>query len=120
MAIVKGDREYFKGIGEIRYEGKDTDNPLAFRYYDENKIVAGKTMKEYLKFACSYWHSFNGNGADPFGEPTHIFPWDAKADPVERAKDKMDAAFVHYQNEPALLLLSRCGCSGLRNRYSRK
>lgn len=93
MAIVKGDREYFKGIGEIRYEGKDTDNPLAFRYYDENKIVAGKTMKEYLKFACSYWHSFNGNGADPFGEPTHIFPWDAKADPVERAKDKMDAAF---------------------------
>ncbi len=93
MAIVKGEKEYFRGIGEIRYEGKDTDNPLAFRYYDENRIVQGKTMKEYLKFACAYWHSFNGSGADPFGEPTHIFPWDVKADPVERAKDKMDAAF---------------------------
>lgn len=93
MAIVKGEKEYFKGIGEIQYEGKDTDNPLAFRYYDENRMVQGKTMKEYLRFACAYWHSFNGNGADPFGEPTHIFPWDVKSDPVERAKDKMDAAF---------------------------
>lgn len=93
MAIVKGEKEYFKGIGEIRYEGKDTDNPLAFRYYDENRLIQGKTMKEYLKFACAYWHSFNGSGADPFGEPTHLFPWDVKSDPVERAKDKMDAAF---------------------------
>ncbi len=93
MAIVKGENEYFKGIGEIRYEGKDSDNPLAFRYYDENRLIQGKTMKEYLKFACAYWHSFNGSGADPFGEPTHIFPWDVKNDPVERAKDKMDAAF---------------------------
>ena len=50
-------------------------------------------MKEYLKFACAYWHSFNGNGADPFGEPTHIFPWNEKSDAIERAKDKMDAAF---------------------------
>ncbi len=93
MAIVTGDKEYFKGIGEIKYEGKDTDNPLAFRYYDPNRIVRGKTMKEHLKFAGAYWHSFNGNGSDPFGEPTHIFPWDVKQDPIERAKDKMDAAF---------------------------
>ncbi|MFS0489055.1 xylose isomerase [Leadbetterella byssophila] len=93
MAIVTGDTEYFKGIGEIKYEGKDTDNPLAFRYYDPNRIVRGKTMKEHLKFAGAYWHSFNGNGSDPFGEPTHIFPWDVKQDPIERAKDKMDAAF---------------------------
>jgi xylose isomerase len=56
-------------------------------------MVAGKTMKEHLRFACAYWHSFVGNGADPFGEPTHIFPWNEKADAVERAKDKMDAAF---------------------------
>jgi xylose isomerase len=55
--------------------------------------VAGKTMKEYLRFACAYWHSFGGSGADPFGEPTHIFPWNEKADVIERAKDKMDAAF---------------------------
>ncbi|ADQ18605.1 D-xylose isomerase [Leadbetterella byssophila DSM 17132] len=93
MAIVTGDTEYFKGIGEIKYEGKDTDNPLAFRYYDPNRIVRGKTMKEHLKFAGAYWHSFNGNGSDPFGEPTHIFPWDVKQDPIVRAKDKMDAAF---------------------------
>jgi xylose isomerase len=93
MAIVKGDKEYFSGIGEIKYEGRDSDNPLAFRWYDENRMVFGKPMKEYLKFAGAYWHSFCGNGADPFGEPTHLFAWDAKSDAVERAKDKMDAAF---------------------------
>jgi len=93
MSIVKGDKEYFKGIGAVSYEGPQTDNPLAFRWYDENKIVAGVTMKEYLRFACAYWHSFVGNGGDPFGEPTHIYPWNEKADAVARAKDKMDAAF---------------------------
>ncbi|HEY8931093.1 MAG TPA: xylose isomerase [Mucilaginibacter sp.] len=86
-------KEYFKGIGQIKFEGVQSDNPLAFRWYDENKIVAGKSMKDHLRFACAYWHSFCGNGADPFGEPTHIFPWNEKADAVERAKDKMDAAF---------------------------
>jgi xylose isomerase len=55
--------------------------------------VAGKTMKEHFRFACAYWHSFCGSGADPFGEPTHLFEWDAKSDPIERAKDKADAAF---------------------------
>lgn len=93
MAILTGDTEFFKGIGQIKFEGTETDNPLAFRWYDENKIVAGKTMKEHLRFACAYWHSFVGNGADPFGEPTHVYDWNAKADAVERAKDKMDAAF---------------------------
>ena len=91
--ITTGDKEFFKGINQVKYEGPQSDNPLAFRWYDENKIVGGKTMKESLRFACAYWHSFVGNGADPFGEPTHIFPWDEKSDPVERAKDKMDAAF---------------------------
>src|SRR6201986_3176162 len=85
--------EFFKGIGKIKYEGLQSDNPLAFRWYDENKVVAGKPMKDHLRFACAYWHSFCGNGADPFGEPTHVFPWSVKSDPVERAKDKMDAAF---------------------------
>lgn len=93
MAITIGQREYFKGISQIKYEGRDSDNPLAFRWYDENKVVGGKTMKEYLRFACAYWHSFCGNGADPFGEPTHLFSWNEKADAVERAKDKADAAF---------------------------
>ena len=93
MNIVTGANEFFKGIPQIKYEGKETLNPLAYRWYDENKIVAGKPMKEWLRFACAYWHSFVGNGADPFGEPTHIFPWDKKADAVEKAKDKADAAF---------------------------
>jgi xylose isomerase len=91
--ITLGEKEYFKGIGQVKYEGLDSDNPLAFRWYDESKVVAGKTMKDHLRFACAYWHSFNGNGADPFGEATHIFPWNEKTDAVERAKDKMDAAF---------------------------
>ncbi len=93
MKVITGDKEYFISIGSIRYEGPTTDNPLAFRWYDENKIVAGKPMKEFLRFACAYWHSFVGNGSDPFGEPTHIYPWNQKNDPIERAKDKMDAAF---------------------------
>lgn len=93
MPVTTGQKEFFKGIDAIRYEGVESDNPLAFRWYDENRVVAGKTMKEYLRFACAYWHSFCGNGADPFGGPTHIFEWDAKTDPVERAKDKADAAF---------------------------
>jgi xylose isomerase len=91
--IVTGEKEFFKGIGQVKYEGPQTDNPLAFHWYDENRVVAGKTLKDHLRFAGAYWHSFVGNGADPFGGPTHIFPWDAKSDAVERAKDKMDAAF---------------------------
>lgn len=91
--VITGDKEFFKGIGQIQFEGLESDNPLAFRWYDENRVVAGKTLKEHFKFACSYWHSFNGTGADPFGGDTHIFPWDEKSDVIERAKDKMDAAF---------------------------
>ena len=93
MSIVTGNTEYFKNVGEIKFEGLESDNPLAFRWYDANRLIAGKTMKDYLRFACAYWHSFCGNGADPFGSPTHIFPWNVKADAVERAKDKADAAF---------------------------
>lgn len=93
MTIVKGKTEFFKNIPQIKYEGTETDNPLAFRWYDENKVVGGKTMKEFFKFACAYWHSFCNVGGDPFGEGTHLFPWNEKSDAVERAKDKMDAAF---------------------------
>lgn len=91
--VATGSKEYFKGIGQIQYEGLESNNPLAFRWYDEKRKVAGKPMKEWLRFACAYWHSFNGSGADPFGEPTHLFAWDKKADPIDRAKDKADAAF---------------------------
>jgi len=93
MKIVSGTNEFFKNLPQIKYEGPESDNPFAFKWYDENKKVAGKKMKEYLRFACAYWHSFVNNGSDPFGEGTHIFPWNEKSDAVERAKDKMDAAF---------------------------
>jgi xylose isomerase len=93
MSVVIGAKEFFKGIEKIKYEGTASHNPLAFRWYNENQVVAGKTMKEHFRFACAYWHSFCGSGADPFGEPTHLFEWDAKSDPIERAKDKADAAF---------------------------
>ena len=92
-SIVLGEKEFFKGVGQIKFEGHESDNPLAFKWYDENRIIAGKSMKETLRFACAYWHSFVGNGSDQFGEPTHIFSWNEKSEPVERAKDKMDAAF---------------------------
>ena len=91
--VITGEKEFFKGIDQVKFEGLGSDNPLAFRWYDENRIVAGKPLKEHLRYACAYWHSFCGSGADPFGEATHLFPWSVKADPVERAKDKMDAAF---------------------------
>ncbi len=93
MSVVLGDKEYFKGIDLVKYEGPESDNPLAFRWYDENKIVAGKTLKDHFKFSCAYWHSFVNDGSDPFGGPTHVFEWNQKTDAVARAKDKMDAAF---------------------------
>ncbi len=85
--------EYFKSVEKVKYEGVDTDNPFAYRWYDERKVIGGKTMKDWLRFACAYWHSFCGTGADPFGVPTHIHPWDKKSDAIERGKDKADAAF---------------------------
>jgi xylose isomerase len=93
MEVLLGDKEYFKGLGQVKYEGPESDNPLAFRWYDENKVVAGKTLKEHLRFACAYWHSFVNEGNDPFGPGTHVFNWNEKTDAVARAKDKMDAAF---------------------------
>lgn len=93
MSITLGSTEYFKGIGKIGFEGPKSDNPLAFKWYDENRVIGGKTMKEYLRYAVCYWHTFCNTGGDPFGPGTKAFPWDAQADAVGRAKDKMDAAF---------------------------
>ncbi|PVH24194.1 xylose isomerase [Sphingobacterium corticibacter] len=93
MNVLTGEKEFFKDIKQIQFEGLESDNPLAFRWYNPDQIVAGKTMAEHFKFACAYWHSFNGDGGDPFGGATHIFPWDKQSDPLARAKDKMDAAF---------------------------
>jgi xylose isomerase len=93
MEYVVGTKEYFKGIGKIKYEGKDSKNPLAFKWYDEKKTVDGKTMKEYFRFAVAYWHTFGGTGGDPFGSGTRTLLWNESADPIVRAKAKMDAAF---------------------------
>jgi xylose isomerase len=93
MSIVTGNKEFFPGIGKIAYEGRESTNPLAFKWYDENAVVAGKTMKEHLRFAIAYWHSFCAGGGDPFGAPTRPMPWNDGADIETRAKNKMDAAF---------------------------
>lgn len=91
--LTIGNKEYFKGIGRIKFEGKETDNPLAFRWYDENRMVGGKTMKEHFRFAVAWWHSFCNTGNDPFGAPTKNFPWLTASDPMQIANEKMDAAF---------------------------
>lgn len=92
MAII-GNKEFYKGIGEIKYEGKDSDNPLAFKYYNPDQVVAGKTMRDHFKFSVAYWHTFCGQGSDPFGPGTQNFEWDKSSDPIQAAKDKADAAF---------------------------
>jgi xylose isomerase len=85
---------FFPKIDTVKFEGKESSNPFAFKYYDANRVVmGGKTMKEYFRFAIAYWHTFCGTGNDPFGPGTKDFPWNAKADAIGRAKDKMDAAF---------------------------
>ena len=85
---------FFKGINKIKYEGPDSKNPLAFKHYNPRAKVGSKTMKEHLRFSVAYWHSFKGGGIDPFG-PTPVYdrPWDAAADPMQRAEDTLYAAF---------------------------
>lgn len=85
--------KFFKGIPVIKYEGPQSKSPFAFRYYDPKRKVGKKTMAEYLRFAVAYWHTFCGTGGDPFGGGTKNFPWSQNPDPIQRAKDKMDAAF---------------------------
>ena len=87
-----GNREYFPGIGRIGYEGPASDNPLAFKVYDADRKIGGKTMREHLKFAVCYWHTFTNAGHDPFGPGTRRFPWEG-ATPMAAAENKVDAAF---------------------------
>jgi len=80
-------KEYFKGIDKIKFEGKESDNPLAFKYYNPDQIVAGKTMRDHFKFSIAYWHTFCGQGGDPFGPGTQNFPWDQSSDAIQAAKE---------------------------------
>ena len=93
VRLTVGQKEFFPGIGRIVFEGRETDNPLAFRWYDENRLVGGRGMKEHFRFALAWWHSLGGTGGDPFGAPTKSFPWLAANEPMQQARDKMDAGF---------------------------
>ncbi|MGL2999965.1 xylose isomerase [Flavobacterium sp. RSSB_23] len=84
---------YFKNMDTIRFEGRESDNPLAFKWYDENRVVAGKTLKEHLRFSMAYWHTLCNTGGDPFGSSTEKFSWNKNEDAILKAQDKMDAAF---------------------------
>ncbi|WP_019397522.1 xylose isomerase [Pseudoxanthomonas sp. GW2] len=90
-----GATEYFPGIGAIPYEGPESDNPLAFKVYDANKVIGGKTMRDHLRFAVCYWHTFCNAGADPFGPGPRRFPWE-KGEAMATAEAKVDAAFEFF------------------------
>jgi len=83
---------YFESIGTIRYEGKGSDNPLAFKHYNPQEIVLGKPMEEHLRFAVAYWHTFTSYGSDPFGVGTAVRGWD-HADAMDQAKARVEANF---------------------------
>lgn len=90
-------KEYFPGIGKIKFEGKESRNPLSFRYYDPEKVIMGKKMKDWLRFSMAWWHTLCAEGGDQFGGGTKTFPWNEASDPLEAAKDKMDAGFEIMQ-----------------------
>lgn len=85
--------EYFKNVPVVKYEGKDSKNAFAFKYYNPDEVIGGKTMREHLRFTMSYWHTLAANGTDPFGAGTYQKPWDNETDPMKIAKAKMEAAF---------------------------
>ena len=90
-------QEYFPGIGKIKFEGKESRNPMAFRYYDAEKVVMGKPMKDWLKFAMAWWHTLCAEGGDQFGGGTIKFPWNGDSCKVQAAKNKLDAGFEFMQ-----------------------
>lgn len=83
----------FAEISKIRYEGPDSKNPLAFRHYNENEVIEGKSMKDHFRFSVAYWHTLRGTGADPFGPGTMIRPWEGKSDTVENAIQRARVGF---------------------------
>jgi xylose isomerase len=91
--VYKGKKETYPGIGKIEFEGKKSKNPMAFRWYNPDEVVAGKKMKDHLRFAIAYWHSFCGDGSDPFGSATRFFPWKDETDNSKRTRQRLDTAF---------------------------
>lgn len=94
--FYKGNTEYFPSIGKIAFEGPGSDNPMAFKFYNEDKMIGDKSMKEHLRFAACYWHTFCSKGSDPFGGDTQSFEWDNATDEISAAKQKQDAAFEFF------------------------
>ena len=94
--ILTGSREYFPNVNKIVYEGPESSNPLAFKFYNEDQMVAGKSMYEHFRFSVAYWHTFCGTGGDPFGPGTKQFPWDESAEPMQAAFDRLEAAFEFF------------------------
>ncbi|MBR4709913.1 MAG: xylose isomerase [Bacteroidaceae bacterium] len=90
-------KEFFPEIPAVKFEGTESKNPLAFRYYDANRVVMGKKMSEWMKFAMCWWHTLCAEGGDQFGPGTKTFPWNASSDPIQAAKDKADAGFEIMQ-----------------------
>ena len=90
-------KEFFPGIGKIKFEGKESKNPLAFRYYDAEKVVYGRKMKDWFKFSMAYWHTLCAESSDPFGGETKDFEWNNGNSAIERAKEKLDAGFEFMQ-----------------------
>jgi xylose isomerase len=85
--------EIFKEVKKIKYEGSGSDNPMAFKFYNPDEVIAGKKMEDHLRFAVAYWHTFQATGIDPFGSGTAIRPWDSVSDKMELAKLKVEANF---------------------------
>ena len=92
-AAARNSSQAFPGIDAIRYEGPATKNMLAFRHYDASELVEGVPMRDHLRFAVSYWHSFRGTGSDPFGAPTMLRPWETRGDTLEGALNRVEVAF---------------------------
>ena len=90
-------QDYFKNINSIKFEGKESDNPLAYKHYDANRMIMGKSLRDHFKFAMCYWHSMNDNGTDPFGRLTNLYPWNQETDVLKQAKNRADAAFEFLQ-----------------------
>ena len=83
----------FPEVPKIKFEGPQSKNPLAFRYYEEGRPVAGKTMKDHLRFSVAYWHTMRGTGSDPFGPGTMLRPWEGAEDSVDNAIHRVRVAF---------------------------
>jgi len=96
ISYFKGNKEHFTGIGKIPFEGPFSTNPLAFKFYEKDRVLMGKTMEEHLRFAVCYWHTFVDDSSDPFGQGTRGFSWTCHEDPMDNAKEKLDAAFEFF------------------------